>query len=78
MAVCIVSIQQNPLINNYIKKESRGKGNALYFTGNIAGKLIAVSLLLKTKNKLDDTRIYYWVCAGLVFVAGVTTFIMMF
>ena len=77
MAVCIVSIQQNPLINNYIKKESRGKGNALYFSGNCAGKLIAVSLLLKTKNKFDDPRIYYWVCAGLVFVAGLTTFIMM-
>ena len=66
------------MINDYIKSGSRGKGNAVYFQGNTAGKLISTMLLINLESKLTDKRIYYWVCAGLVALAGIATFVMMF
>ena len=43
----------NPLINDYIKKDSRGKAVALMGVGTLAGECFCVVVLLTLTKKMD-------------------------
>ena len=51
-----VSLISNPLINDYIKKDSRGKAVALCGIGILAGECFGVVVLLGLTKKMDLVR----------------------
>ena len=48
-----VSLMCNPLINDYIKKDSRGKAVAVMGIGVLAGECFSVMVLLSLAKNMD-------------------------
>ena len=65
LCVCRIIIQiaanginANPLILDYVKKESRGRAVSMIFIGILLGEAFAVAILLEYSKYLEMTRAF--------------------
>lgn len=70
-----VSIYANPLINDYVEKEYRGRAHAIQNFGITIGSLISTGILFNFTSDLDP-RLSFSIVALLNLVFGISIFLM--